>query len=164
VRLKLTIKTDDIRRTTPRIRNHPTPRNHIMKELDFPIEKVEMRPHTLPTRPTYSPRYRPLLTAFLLILFIPIAFYRLVPPFTRVTDNVFTSLTSSLSLLHQTSTHCTKDIGNAQCCITYLAATPCLDECRKQYVDRETLRLTEEYEGCAERCLGEYDNVCRRLA
>jgi hypothetical protein len=134
-----------------------------MKEPEYqsiPSEKDEMRRKTS----KYTPRYRPLLTALLLILFIPRILYHLVLPFSRATDNALTSLTSSLSLLHQTSTHCTKDIGNAQCCATYLAATPCLDECRKQYVDRETLRLTEEYEGCAVRCLGEYDNVCRRLA
>jgi hypothetical protein len=158
--------TDDTRRLYPTFEHQHTlrlrsVRKDKMKEPEYqsiPSEKDEMRRKT----GKYKPRYRPLLTALLLILFIPSMLYHLVPPVSRATDNALTSLTSSLSLLHQTSTHCTKDIGNAQCCTTYLAATPCLDECRKQHVDRETLRLTEAYEGCAERCLGEYDDACTR--
>ncbi|OAL44432.1 hypothetical protein IQ07DRAFT_604808 [Pyrenochaeta sp. DS3sAY3a] len=60
---------------------------------------------------------------------------------------------------HQTSL-CTKEIGSSGCCALYLDAAPCLDECRKEYVDRETLVLTAEYEGCAGTCLARYEDVC----
>jgi hypothetical protein len=126
--------------------------------LGRPIEKIAMR---TPTRQTciYTHRYRPFPTPLLIMLCIPIFFYQLVPSFTEATDNAVNTFASRF--LYQPL--CTTDIGDAQCCNLYLDAVPCQDECRKQHVDRETLRLTWEYEACADECLARYNNACTRM-
>lgn len=123
------------------------------------MSKYEMR---IPTRPTcrYTPCYRPIITALLVMLCVPMIFYRLVPSFTAATDNVLYQLSDQV--LGQTSRgdFCTREIGDRQCCMLYLDASPCLDECRKTHVDRETLHLTLEYDQCAEQCLVRYTDRC----
>ena len=132
-----------------------------MKELDCKERQVGNNEMRTPAQPTcrYTPRYQRILTILLVIFCIPITFYHLVPLFTHATNNAVNSLASKLI---QTSrgNQCTKDIGDATCCTLYLDAAPCQDECRKQYVDRETLSLTLAYDQCAEECLVSYNRAC----
>lgn len=36
-----------------------------------------------------------------------------------------------------------------------------MEVCRAKYLDRETWEVTEEYDVCAEECLGEYEGQCK---
>jgi hypothetical protein len=112
-----------------------------------------------PAFPTchYTPRHRPMLTTLLIILCVPIAFYQLVPSSTQAADDAVNTLASKL--LRQTLM-CTADIGDAQCYTLYLDTAPCLDECRKEHVDRETFTLTLQYKECADQCLVTYNHAC----
>ncbi|KAF2026436.1 hypothetical protein EK21DRAFT_74216 [Setomelanomma holmii] len=108
-------------------------------------------------------RYRPVITTFLLLLCIPIFFYHLVPSFTHATDDFMASITTRIrGQKTSRGEFCTKKIGDAQCCNLYLDASPCIDECRKQHVDRVSYILTKEYDQCADRCLATYNSVCQR--
>ncbi|KAF1936151.1 hypothetical protein EJ02DRAFT_359729 [Clathrospora elynae] len=106
------------------------------------------------------PRYHPLLTTILLLLCIPVFFYHLVPSFTSAT-HVFVFRIASNMHPSSDSHLCTKEIGDAHCCGLFMDAEPCVDWCRQRFVDRETLRLTAEYETCADQCLSRYHDTCR---
>lgn len=112
--------------------------------------------------PRYTPRYRPIITALLFLLCVPVFFYHLVPSFTHTADNIISKLSSQILGQTSRSEFCTTEIGDAHCCMLYLDATPCVDECRKQHVDRETLALTLEYDQCADQCLMKYNDICKR--
>lgn len=86
------------------------------------------------------------------MLCVPIFLYQLVPAFTQSTDNLIT-----IVIDHFREGHCTTDIGDAQCCALYMEATPCVDECRKRFVDRETFTLTLEYDECADTCMRSWE-------
>jgi hypothetical protein len=121
--------------------------------------KSEMRILNFP-KPAASPsRYRRILVTLLFVLCIPIFFYQLVPSFTHASDAFIADLATRI---RSQASFCTKDVGDAQCCALYLTAAPCVDECRKQHVNRVTYKLTLEYEECADRCLGEYNGACGR--
>lgn len=96
---------------------------------------------------------RSILVIFLFILCIPTFLYRLVPAFTRSTNVLIDSVVD-----HLRASHCTSEIGDAHCCALFMEATPCVDECRKQFVDRETFTLTMEYDECADTCLRSWEN------
>jgi hypothetical protein len=49
------------------------------------------------------------------------------------------------------------NIGDGQCCALFMKAAPCVEECRKQFVDREMFTLTLEYEECSETCLRNWE-------
>ncbi|KAF2126733.1 hypothetical protein P153DRAFT_260463, partial [Dothidotthia symphoricarpi CBS 119687] len=85
-------------------------------------------------------------------------FYHLVPRFTPTIDAMVAHMLPS----HSTSdaAFCTKDVGGAHCCGLYLAAAPCVDQCRKEHVDRVTLSLTQEYDECADVCMAGYEEGC----
>ncbi|KAF1831149.1 hypothetical protein BDW02DRAFT_582317 [Decorospora gaudefroyi] len=129
--------------------------NDMIKEQEFQVNDAEKDPMSTTIRPNcrHASTYRPILTTLLILLCIPILLYRLFP---SATDTFLSSLLPVQGDL------CTQDIGNAHCCTLYLSASPCLDECRKLHVDRETLRLTMQYETCAEECLVVYNNLCTR--
>jgi hypothetical protein len=118
----------------------------------------EMR--VLNFKSTSTPRYRIILATCLFVLCIPIFFYRLVPSFTHASDAFIADVTSRIRAQSSSGGFCTKEIGNAQCCALYLAASPCVDECMKQHVDRLTFTLTQEYDECADTCLATYSETC----
>jgi len=37
-----------------------------------------------------------------------------------------------------------------------MKATPCVEECRKQFIDRETFTVTLEYDECANKCMRDW--------
>jgi len=134
-----------------------------MKELACDKKIFSQNEMHTTTRPQcrYTPRYRAILPTLLILLCIPIFFYQLVPKYTHATDDFISSLTNTLRP-QSTSTFCTKEVGTPHCCAVYLAAAPCLDECRKQHMDRETLSVTAQYESCADECLAEYQDTCKK--
>ncbi|UPX17404.1 uncharacterized protein EKO05_0007763 [Ascochyta rabiei] len=100
-------------------------------------------------RPRMTPsRSRTILATILLMICVPIFFYQLVPAFTRSVDSVIESV-----IVHLRESHCTAEIGDGHCCALFMEATPCVEECRKKFVDRETFTLTLEYDECADTCL-----------
>lgn len=105
-------------------------------------------------------RNPPLLTTLLICLCILVFFYQLVPSFTEATDEIVGLVTDHFNLRPAGSDSCTKEVGSAQCCGLFLAAAPCLEQCRKLHIDRETLSLTLEYDECASQCLVEYHTTC----
>jgi hypothetical protein len=114
------------------------------------MSKPEMR---LLTRTWLSRSYsRSILVIILSVLCIPVFFYQLVPSFTHSADDLIVEV-----ITHFRGSHCTADIGDAQCCALFMEAAPCVDECRKQFVDRETFTLTLEYDQCADTCLRSWE-------
>ncbi|RMZ70665.1 zinc transporter yke4 [Pyrenophora seminiperda CCB06] len=105
----------------------------------------------------YTSRTRPIITLLLVLICVPMFLYHILPSLSSIINDY----RSSHSSRPATSTFCTKEVGSAQCCAIYLAAQPCLDECRKKHVDRETMALTAEYDECADQCLVEYNGVCK---
>jgi benzoyl-CoA reductase/2-hydroxyglutaryl-CoA dehydratase subunit BcrC/BadD/HgdB len=104
-------------------------------------------------------RYRfilPPLFIFLLCTFF--FYYHSVPSFAFATDNVLSTVTTTF---RQQTGFCTKGVGNRRCCHYYLEAAPCLDECRKEHVNRTTFELTKEYENCSDGCLLRYNRACQ---
>ncbi|KAF2628519.1 hypothetical protein BU25DRAFT_339285 [Macroventuria anomochaeta] len=97
-------------------------------------------------------RSRSILIILLFILCVPIFLYQLIPAFTQSTDTLIEKLVT-----HFQESPCTSDIGDAQCCALFMKATPCVEECRKQFVDRETFTLTLEYDQCADTCLRDWE-------
>ncbi|KAF2818669.1 hypothetical protein CC86DRAFT_388789 [Ophiobolus disseminans] len=112
---------------------------------------------------TATSSYRPILIKILFILCIPIFFYHLVPGFSAASGAFISDLTSRIRAHTSSEGYCTTEIGDAQCCTLYLDAAPCVDECRKQHVDRVTFTLTKEYEVCADTCLGTYAAACQKV-
>ncbi|KAH6625320.1 hypothetical protein C7974DRAFT_312773 [Boeremia exigua] len=104
-----------------------------------------VRPSSTRSRP------RALLVTLLFALCVPIFLYQLVPAFTQSTDTLIDKI-----LAHFEDFHCTADIGDAQCCALFMKATPCVEECRTQFIDRETFTATIEYDECADTCLRDW--------
>jgi hypothetical protein len=127
------------------------------------MEKIAMRTISI-NHPRHTgrhwQRYRLLLTVFLVLICIPIFFYHLVPSFTSLADKTMYNLSDNI--LGQTSRgeFCTRKIGDRHCCMLYLDASPCVDTCRKDYVDRETLDVTLAYDQCVDQCLVTYNKKC----
>ncbi|KAH7380284.1 hypothetical protein DE146DRAFT_761016 [Phaeosphaeria sp. MPI-PUGE-AT-0046c] len=109
-------------------------------------------------RTSTASRFQRILAAFLLVLCIPIAIYQVVPRFTHATDEIVDSIVEHI----RGSDMCASQIGNAHCCAIFLDAAPCVDECRKQHVDRATYVLTKEYDECADTCLMKYNSECQQ--
>ena len=107
----------------------------------------------------YTPRNRPVVTLILLVICVPTFLYHMLPSLTFAIEDLISSHLSSAP--RPGSTFCTKEVGNAECCAIYLAAQPCTDECRKLYVDRETMTLTAQYDDCVDQCLVRYNGVCK---
>lgn len=97
-------------------------------------------------------RSRSVLSIVLFILCVPIFLYQLVPAFTQSTDVLIERVAA-----HFQDSSCSSDVGDARCCVLFMEATPCVDECRKQFVDRETYTLTHEYDECADTCLHSWE-------
>jgi hypothetical protein len=114
------------------------------------------------TPATYTPtsRCRSLLITILVLLCIPVFLYQLVPSYTHAADGLVTDVVSHFHRPNAGSNLCTKEVGTPVCCAIYLAAAPCVDECRKVHVDRETLVLTQEYDECTDVCLSVYAERC----
>lgn len=114
------------------------------------MSKTEM----FTVRRPYSPqsRSRSIVVILLFVLCVPIFLYQLVPWFTHSTDTLIAKV-----LAHFHEQPCMADIGDAQCCSLFMKATPCVEQCRKQYVDRETFTLTLEYDACADTCLRDWE-------
>lgn len=123
--------------------------------------KHEMRTLNFHSRATSSSHHRPILASILFVLCIPIFFYHLVPSCRSASDAFISDITTRIRSQTSKGSFCTQDIGDAQCCTLYIAAAPCVDECRKQHVDRATFTLTKEYEECADVCLAAYTAICR---
>lgn len=111
--------------------------------------KTEMfkivRPYRTQSRP------RAILVILLFVLCVPVFLYQLVPAFTQSTDKLVDRL-----FAHFEQSSCTADIGDAQCCALFMKATPCVEECRKQFIDRETFTVTLEYDECANECMRDW--------
>jgi hypothetical protein len=98
-------------------------------------------------------RTRPLLPLFLLFLGTLALLSQLLP-----------SLTQSLTpYLASTSSHCTSEIGQGLCCDLFMAAEPCVEQCREKHLDRETFTLTNEYDECSDRCYVGYKGSCEGM-
>ncbi|KAF1927609.1 uncharacterized protein M421DRAFT_171241 [Didymella exigua CBS 183.55] len=106
-----------------------------------------IRPRSTRSRP------RSVLVFLLFVLCVPIFLYQLVPTFTQSTDALIEKV-----IAHFREQPCTTDMGDAHCCALYMKATPCVEECRKQHVDRETFTLTLEYDECANTCLRSWES------
>lgn len=98
----------------------------------------------------------------IVLLFIALAatYYKVIPYFSSTTDYIVSSIESSLQTSLSSPSFCTKEIGEGVCCDLHLGAEPCLDECRKTYVDRQSFQLTKEYDECADTCLVMYRATC----
>lgn len=122
-----------------------------MQYLNFPARK---------SAAFRASRTKHILATILLLLCIPIAIYQLVPRFTHATDQVVDALVDRI----RGADLCTADVGDRHCCALFLAAAPCVDECRKTHVDRETWVVTKEYDECADVCLAAYTSQCQPRA
>jgi hypothetical protein len=105
-------------------------------------------------------RFHPIVTALLLLLCLPIFIYQLAPTFTHATDDFMSALAMRLRGQTSRADFCTKEVGSAYCCGLFLDASPCVDECQKQHVDRIAFVLTKEYDECADICLAHYNASC----
>lgn len=124
------------------------------------MSKPEMRVLHYRTPTTWP--IRAVLASILMVLCLPIFFYRLVPSFTHATDDFMSSISTRILQQQVREGFCTSEIGSPQCCLIYLDAQPCLDECQKQHVDRVSFTLTKEYDECADQCLVKYNAQCQR--
>ncbi|KAH4347144.1 hypothetical protein HBH98_102650 [Parastagonospora nodorum] len=120
--------------------------------------------HILHSSNPASSRHRPAITTLLLVLCVPIFFYHIVPTFTHTTDDFMSILAVRLRGPSSRAALCTSEVGSAYCCDLFLNASPCVDECRKQHLDRVTYMITEEYDVCADKCLVHYITACRSEA
>ncbi|KAF1951205.1 hypothetical protein CC80DRAFT_553584 [Byssothecium circinans] len=93
-------------------------------------------------------------TILLILLGSLAIIYQLFATFPSLATTLYGSLPTS------SPSSCTKDIGGGRCCALFLDAEPCVEECRRGFVDRETFFLTEGFEGCADECLVEYAGSC----
>ncbi|KAF1918298.1 hypothetical protein BDU57DRAFT_537870 [Ampelomyces quisqualis] len=118
--------------------------------------------HILNFKTPAPSRTRPIVAAILLVLCIPIFFYHVLPGFTHATDDFLSLLTMQLRGHASRADFCTSEVGNTHCCSLVLDAAPCVDDCRKQHVDRVTYTLTKEYEECSDKCLAHYNSACQR--
>lgn len=58
-----------------------------------------------------------------------------------------------------TSSHaesCTSNVGDSICCALFMEAEPCVEECRREFVDRETREMKLGFGDCEGRCLKTY--------
>lgn len=117
--------------------------------------------HVLPFNSPASSRYRPVITTLLLVLCIPIFFYHIVPTVTSTTDDFMYILATRLRGPSSRAALCTSEVGSAYCCDLFLNAAPCVDECRKQHLNRVTYVITKEYDVCADKCLASYTAACK---
>jgi hypothetical protein len=111
-----------------------------------------------------SSRHRPAIAILLLVLCIPTFFYHIVPTFTHTIDDFMSILAMRLRGPSSRAALCTSEVGSAHCCDLFLQASPCVDECRKQHLDRVTYMITEEYDVCADKCLVHYTTACESEA
>ncbi|KAF2867771.1 hypothetical protein BDV95DRAFT_610675 [Massariosphaeria phaeospora] len=103
--------------------------------------------------------------AIVAVLLTIIAFYFQGLPYLSPGANLLTPLVrSGLRKAFPPESFCTKEIGEGNCCDLYMAAEPCVDECRKSFVDRQTFQLTKEYDVCADKCLVRYRAACMQVA
>ena len=96
------------------------------------------------------------ITVFLVVLGLLALCYNLLATFPSLT----TSLKTSLEAVLPQESFCTKDIGEGVCCDVFMAAQPCVEQCREEFMDRETFEVTHEYDMCAAQCLAEYTTAC----
>ena len=83
-------------------------------------------------------------------------FYQLLSAFPSLSSNLRTTLQHALPA----SNYCTKDIGEGVCCDLFMAAEPCVEDCREQHMDRETFALTQEFDACSTQCMTAYRAEC----
>lgn len=102
----------------------------------------------------------PSVLVILLCLALATTYYKVIPHFSKTADYIVSSIESSLQSSLSSPSFCTKEIGEGVCCDLHLGAEPCLDECRKAFMDRQTFQLTQEYEECADQCLVMYRASC----
>ncbi|KAF2644112.1 hypothetical protein P280DRAFT_477537 [Massarina eburnea CBS 473.64] len=100
------------------------------------------------------PSSRSPITILLILLGTLAIFYQLFASFPTLGDSLYSVLPTS------STPSCIKDIGDHQCCSLFMQAEPCVEECRKVFVDRETQGLTVGFDACSERCLAIYDTRC----
>lgn len=99
----------------------------------------------------------------LLVLGLTAFFWKVLPAFTSATDTLTSSFISHFHLqntIPQSNSACTKEIGKGICCDIHLSAEPCIDECRKTFMDRQTWAVTKGYDECEDKCLAVYHNTC----
>ncbi|EDU43020.1 hypothetical protein PtrSN002B_009962 [Pyrenophora tritici-repentis] len=132
----------------------------------------EASPSRIDTKPTpratttarlhrrYTSRSRPITTLILLLICVPLVLYHVLPCLTQAINNFITSHLGNSST--EKSSFCTQNVGSQECCAIYLTAQPCLDECAKLYIDRETMGLTAQYDECADQCLVRYNWACKK--
>jgi hypothetical protein len=104
----------------------------------------------------------PSVFVILLCLVLAVTYYKFIPSLSSTTDYIVSSIESGLQSSLSSPSSCTKEIGEGVCCDLHLGAEPCLDECRKTFVDRQTFQLTKEYEECADQCLIMYHATCAK--
>ncbi|KAF2710010.1 hypothetical protein K504DRAFT_454377 [Pleomassaria siparia CBS 279.74] len=102
---------------------------------------------------------QPTLLVVLVVFAIVATYYKILPTFFSAPSSLINSL-STLPSLTTPPSFCTKEIGEGVCCELHLGAEPCLDECRKNFMDRQSFALTKEYDECADQCLVMYRTTC----
>lgn len=98
--------------------------------------------------------------AILMLLGLAAFFYKILPTFTSMTDSIAAAIAARLQESNQFLNFCTKEVGEGLCCQLHLEAEPCVDECRKAFLDRQTFRPTKEYRSCADACFLAYRTTC----
>jgi hypothetical protein len=96
--------------------------------------------------------------ASLLYLFTPIRSFLLAYVPSKVLDSI---PHHQFHISSPANSFCAVAVGrDGACCSLRLGAEPCLDECRKRFIDRETFFLTSEYETCEAGCLAAWKGAC----
>lgn len=114
------------------------------------------------TSTSYTRKYSPStmlrspVTIFLIAIGLLAFFYQVLSTFPAITTNLRTTIQHALPA----TSYCTKEIGQGVCCDLFVAAEPCVEECRKQNTDRQTFQLTQEFDACSAQCLTSYTTQC----
>jgi hypothetical protein len=131
------------------------------RQLVFLFTQAEPEPYsTSPTQMQFLQCPRSPVGVLILLLGITALLYQAIPAFHLSTTHITVTVASVFSKHLSHSSLCTKAVGDSTCCALHLQAEPCLDECRKAFMDRETFEPTREYDECADQCLVVYQSIC----
>ncbi|KAF2278592.1 uncharacterized protein EI97DRAFT_214486 [Westerdykella ornata] len=112
------------------------------------------------TMNSLKPR-RSWLQPFLVFLGICALLYHSLAYFPSATNCISSSLRSLLQPHALPPIPCS-NIGEESPREVLLAATSCLDECRKLHLDRETYQSTTDYDECKQECVARHQDACVR--
>ncbi|PVH94448.1 hypothetical protein DM02DRAFT_190953 [Periconia macrospinosa] len=80
-----------------------------------------------------------------------------------LTSSVIPSLSTDFAhtIAAATPSACTTSIGDSICCSLFSEAEPCVEECRRKFMDRETMEVRAGFGECKDMCLTTYhDEGC----